>query len=95
MALPKGKKTVIDNLSGWPVDAKAIDNAIAASVARRKDPSHYSVEREGDRIVVRSPDPIAATHAAGPQGLPPNVLKCPFCSFTTGPTESESRLSRR
>jgi len=83
IALAKGRKIVLDNLSGADLDERTVEAAVSDFISRRKDASHYSVERAGDRIIVHSPDPIAASHSSRLQGLPPNLMKCPFCSFVT------------
>jgi ribosomal protein S12 methylthiotransferase accessory factor YcaO len=83
IALVKGRKIVLDRLSGAQLDLHAVDSAIAGFIRRRKDASHYSIERQGDRIVVHSPDPIAGARAGKHEGLPPNLFKCPYCAYAT------------
>jgi hypothetical protein len=83
IALPKGRRIVFDSVSGSAPDEGAIRAAVADFIARRKDSSHYSLEMESGDIIVRSPDPIAASHSKNVEKLPPNLLKCPFCPFVT------------
>lgn len=83
IAIIKGRTIVLDKLSGTQLDQSAIDSAVAGFIRRRRDSSHYSVERDGDRIVVHSPDPIAGAREGRRRGLPPNLLKCPFCPYVT------------
>ncbi|HMD79214.1 MAG TPA: hypothetical protein VKF39_04440 [Nitrososphaerales archaeon] len=83
IALPKGRKIAFDTVSGPAPDERAVEAAVADFLARRNDASHYSFEVEGDTIIVRSPDPLAASHSRGVERLPPNLMKCPFCGFVT------------
>jgi hypothetical protein len=76
-------KIVFDSLSAERLDADAVERAVRDFVARRNDAEHYSVERIDESILVRSPDPIAASHRRRIEELPPNVYKCPFCPFVT------------
>lgn len=83
MALLKGRKIVLDDLSDSPLDERVVTATIANFVERRRDSAHYSVERSGDRIIVHSPDPLAAARGRKLNGLPPNLRQCPFCPFVT------------
>jgi len=83
MALPNGRKIVFDSLSGEKLDERAIEAAVADFIARRKDSSLYSTERDGDTVIIHSPDPVKARHHPVVEKLPPNLFKCPFCSFVT------------
>lgn len=83
MAVLKGRKIVLDDLTGSPLDETKVYDAVVGFIARRRDAANYSVEKEGERIVVHSPDPIAAAHAKRAGQLPPNLFKCPFCPFVT------------
>lgn len=83
LAMIKGKKIVFDLLSGPPPDAVAVERVVSDFVRRRKDAEHYSIERTGDSVIVHSPDPFAAAHERKKGGLPPNMMKCPFCGFVT------------
>jgi hypothetical protein len=83
MALVKDDKIVIDELSR--VSASDVASIVRSFVSKRTDPSHYSVEVDGDSIMVHTPDPLSRSRGRKDTGelLPPNVLKCPFCSFIT------------
>jgi len=83
IALPKGRMIVFDPLEGGGVDDRAVEEAVRDFLSRRKDSSRYSAERKGGKLVVHSPDPVAAGRSANLERLPPNLLKCPFCPFIT------------
>ena len=74
---------MIDTLAGPVPEDRLVEAAVADFIARRRDSPHYSAERRGKVIFVHSPDPIAAGRSARVERLPPNLLKCPFCSFVT------------
>jgi len=52
-------------------------------VSHRIDAGRYSIERDGDRIIVHSPDPVAAPRGRRQNELPPNLKKWPYCAFVT------------
>lgn len=83
LALIKGDSIVFDRVEQHEVDPKVIEGAVRRFVSRRRDAEHYSVEREGERVIVHSPNPIAALHSRRQNELPPNLKKCPFCPFVT------------
>ena len=83
IAIIKGMTIVLDRLSGTELDQSVIESAIAGFIRRRRDSSHYSVERDGEKIVVHSPDPMARAREGRRKELPPNLFKCPFCSYVT------------
>lgn len=83
ISLVKGDRIVFDNLSGDSTDCDTVEAAVKEFVSRRRDAEHFLVERRDDTLVVRSPDPIAASHRSRPKGLPPNIFACPFCPFVT------------
>lgn len=87
VALVKDASIVFDQISGDPPSAGQLESIVRGFVAKRKDARHYSVEAEGDRIVVHSADPLARSRGRKDTGqlLPPNLLKCPFsgCGFVT------------
>jgi hypothetical protein len=82
-ALAKGRTIVIDDLLGTKIDVETVKEAVTQFLARRKDSGHYSLEIEGETIVVHSPDPIAAARPEKMNQLPPNLYKCPYCPFVT------------
>jgi len=83
LALAKGRRIVIDDLSSSKIEVETIRRAVSQFLAHRKDAEHYSLENEGDTIVVHSPDPVATAHPERMEQLPPNLFKCPYCSFVT------------
>ncbi len=83
MAFVKGKMIALDALAGSPIDEKTVESAVGRFVARRQHSEWYSTERQGDRFIVHSADPVAAKRPSRPKGLPPNLYKCPFCPFVT------------
>ena len=82
-ALIKGPLVVIDQIAPGGVDESALEGAVADFISRRKESAGYSLEKSNGRLLVRSPDPIAASHHRRTRGLPPNLMKCPFCPFVT------------
>ena len=82
-ALIKDSKVVVDAIS--KVDAGEVVRIVQGWVSKRKDAGHYSVESDGDRVVVRTPDPLARSRGRKDTGqlLPDNLLKCPYCAFVT------------
>jgi len=87
VALVKNGQIVVDTTPGHVVILDLVQRAVSDFISRRKDSRLYSIEAKGDTITVRSPDPVAAIHRKKP-GLPPNLWKCPFCSFVTPYEES-------
>lgn len=83
IALVNGDKIVLDSFGEGELDEKAVEAVVSEFVAHRKGHEFYSVERNGDSIVVHSADPVAAAGRRPTEKLPPNLLKCPFCSFVT------------
>jgi hypothetical protein len=56
---------------------------VEAFVSTRKDAQWYSVETNGETILVHSADPVASAHRKRDNQLPPNVKQCPFCPFVS------------
>jgi hypothetical protein len=83
VALVKGEDIVLDELSKVRPKPSAVMEAVTGFVSRRKDAVHYAVEMAGDRIVVRSADPVPAMRKKKQNQLPPNLKQCPFCGFVT------------
>ena len=85
MALVKDSKVVLDPLA--KVSTGEVLGIVKAFISKRKDAQHYSVEEDGDDIMVHTPDPLARSRGRKDPGqlLPPNLLKCPFagCGFVT------------
>jgi len=84
VAFVKDTKVVLDSLSG-AISTSEILALTRGFVSKRKDAEHYSVEQFGDEIIVHTPDPLSRSRGRKDTGqrLPPNLLKCPFCSFVT------------
>ena len=84
VALVKDTKIVLDTLSGT-VPAGEVLALVRTFVSKRGEAEHYSVELSGEEITVHTPDPLARSRGRRDTGqlLPPNLLKCPFCSFVT------------
>ena len=83
IALVNGGKIVFDSFHEGPFDDKAVESVVSEFVATRKEHEFYSFERVGDSLTVHSADPVAALKRRPTEKLPPNLLKCPFCSFVT------------
>lgn len=83
LALIRGESIVLDPLSTQKPDIKRVEALVANFISRRKDSESYSVEVNGEEIVVYSADPIAAMRRKRENELPPNVSQCPFCGFIT------------
>ena len=83
VALVKGEDIVFDALSDERPEPSAVKDTVTDFVSRRKDAAHYSVEVAGERIVVRSADPVSAIRKKRQNQLPPNLKPCPFCGFVT------------
>ena len=83
VALIKGKDIVLDPLSDESLDPSAVKDSVTDFVSRRKDSAHYAVEAAGERIVVRSADPVPSMRKKKQNQLPPNLKQCAFCGFVT------------
>jgi hypothetical protein len=83
VALVKGEDIILDALSDERPSLSAVKDAVTDFVSRRRDAAHYTVEAAGERIVVRSADPVSAVRRKKQNQLPPNLKQCPFCGFVT------------
>jgi hypothetical protein len=83
VALVKGEDLVLDPLSEQSPDPSEVKDSVADFVSRRKDSAHYAVEVVGERVVVRSADPVSAMSKKKQNQLPPNLRQCSFCGFVT------------
>jgi hypothetical protein len=83
VALARGEEIVLDEISSERVRPEEVQAVIQAFVSRRKDAEYYSVERDSAHIVIHSSDPLARGRGRKGGQLPPNLQKCPFCSFVT------------
>ncbi len=84
IALVKDTKIVIDVMSKG-VSAGGVVDIVKRFVSTRKDSRYYSIEADGDDVVVHTPDPLARSRGRRDTGqlLPDNLMKCPWCSFVT------------
>ena len=82
IALVKDASVVLDATS-TDLDVSEVEAVVRRFISRRKDADQYSVDMEGDVLVIHSPDPLARGRARRMGDLPDNVLKCPFCPFVT------------
>ncbi len=83
VVLVRDSDIVFDVLTGAPPSESEIEAVTMGFISKRKDSEHYSIERQGDRIVVHSADPLARARGRKEGTLPDNLLKCPYCSFVT------------
>lgn len=83
VALVNGGRIVFDSFGEGPLDEKGIVSVVSDFVERRKGHEFYSLERVGDSLAVHSANPLGAPRRRPTEKLPPNLLKCPFCSFVT------------
>ena len=90
LALIRGESIVLDILSDQNLDVGRVEAIVTNFISRRKDSEGYSIEVEGEEIIVRSADPIAAMRRKRESEMPPNVSQCPFCGFFT-PYEEKYR----
>jgi len=86
VALVKDDKIVLDTMANT-ISTGEVLKIVMGFVSRRKDPQHYSIDSNGDDIVVHTPDPLARSRGRKDSGqwLPDNLLKCPWsgCGFVT------------
>ena len=83
VAILKGRVIVFDLIAEGPLEEGVVAEAVSHFISKRKDSMLYAVQRDGDRLVIRSPDPLRARGRAPSKGLPPNLFKCPFCPFVS------------
>jgi hypothetical protein len=83
VALVKGEDIILDALSAEGPEPSAVKDSVTDFISRRKDAAHYAVEVAGERIVVRSADPVLAMRNKKQNQLPPNLKQCSFCGFIT------------
>lgn len=83
IALVKGENVVLDSLTDQKPDFERVKGAVADFISRRKDAEHYSMEADGERIMVHSADPVAAQSRKRQNKLPPNLFQCMYCAFVT------------
>jgi hypothetical protein len=83
LALVKRNSIVLDQLTEEKLDVDALRPIVGDFISRRKDSQYYSFEVDGQKIVVHSADPIAASRRKEEKNVPPNLIQCPYCWFIT------------
>ena len=83
VALVKDTQIVLDPLSNPDPDPSDVTAIIRSFLSKRKEAEHYSLDANGERLVVHSADPLARARGRREMSLPTNVLKCPWCAFVT------------
>ena len=83
VALAKDEFIVLDVLEPPGPGEDEVEKLVKEFISGRRDSGDYSLEKSGDRLVVRSPDPLKASGERRTGFLPPNLKKCPFCGFVT------------
>lgn len=83
LALIQDSKIVIDPLKSDETAPAEVEAITRHFVSRRKDAGHYAIERDGDSLIVRTPDPLSRGRGRKRAQLPGNLLQCPFCFFVT------------
>ena len=81
LALVNGDSIVIDRISGPELDVAQLMRLVEKFVSKRKDANHYGIERQGDKVVVHSPDPLAAYRTRTHYRVPPGTYQCPACGL--------------
>ncbi|MGD0145577.1 MAG: hypothetical protein ABSB53_01835 [Nitrososphaerales archaeon] len=81
LALVKGNSVVIDRISGPKLDVAQLVHLVEKFVSKRKDADLYSVERQEDKVIVHSPDPLAAESTRTHYRVPPGAYQCPACGL--------------
>ena len=76
VALVNGNKIVIDEFLG-KVSASEVSTLVRGFVSKRKYAKYFTVDAEGERFTVHTPDPLARNRGSKAAGLPDNLLKCP------------------
>ena len=84
-ALVKNETIVFDTINAPGPQKQEVEEIVGRFLSKRKDSSYYSSQWDGSTLVLHSADPLARSRGRKDSGqmLPPNLLKCPFCSFVT------------
>ncbi len=84
VAIVRDDVIVVDVMAGR-VEPREVLNVVRDFVSKRKEAQYYSVEADGEGIIIHSPDPLARSRGRKDTGqlLPDNLMKCSFCSFVT------------
>jgi hypothetical protein len=81
LSLTQDRDIVIDEISAGVVTLSGIRSLVEDFISRRKDSQYYSIEVDGDLLIVHSADPVKALSRIRRRELPSNLKKCPFCGF--------------
>jgi hypothetical protein len=81
LALVDGASIVIDRISGPKLDVAQLVHLVERFISRRKGANYYSVEKQEGKIVVHSPDPVAAKRTRTHYHVPPGAYQCPSCGL--------------
>ena len=82
IALVKSDMVVIDDFREPPIDIETLRAIVSGFVSERRESHQYSLEVDGERLVVHSAEPATLSQKAE-NALPPNLKQCPMCSFIT------------
>ena len=83
LALIDKDKIVLDVLKGPGPALDEVEAIVRRWTAGQQDSEYYGVEVQENTIIIKSPDPVAATHRRRVNPLPDNLKQCPFCAFVT------------
>ncbi len=83
VAIVKDDKILVDQLSGSKISVAAVVSVVEGFVARRKDPTNYSLEVSKSDIIVHSRSLPKAGGKGTIRRLPPGFLQCSLCGFLT------------
>lgn len=94
LALVKGSSIVIDPISGPKLDIAQLVHFVERFVSKRKNVNYYDVERQEDKVVVHSSDPIAANRNRTQYRVAPGAYQCPACGLIL-PDEGKYQIHLR
>jgi len=83
VALVKDTQIVLDPLSNPDPDPSDVAAIIRSFLSKRREAEYYSLDANGESLVVHSADPLARARGRKAMSLPANVFKCPWCNFVT------------
>ncbi len=83
VAIVKNERILVDQISRSKISVAAIVSVVEAFVARRKDPTNYSIEVSKSGVIVHSGSPRNAGGKEAIRRLPPGFLQCSLCGFLT------------
>ena len=83
VAIVKNDEILVDQMSGSKIPVAAVKPVVESFVARRKDPTNYSLEVSKSGIVVHYKGLPKAGGKEAIRRLPPGFLQCSLCGFLT------------